>query len=327
MSIFITKINTMGTVVEESQTWVAEIGRSMGFRELGIRRTGGAEDPEELKLIIDGITNSVCTGDIVIFQYPTWKTGLFNTMLVQHLRHLGAKMIMFVQDVIPLLDGNNIAGYIGYDVTVMNLADLLIMASPQLHETMIGYGLNADIKTIYQPLWDYPAEQVITSHETLRRLIFTGGSDFSWYEGATPIHQFSSSEHRAEHSSIVWHGFMEKHDLIKEMARGGFGLVYESDDDFYRYDCMNQSYKFGGYIAAGLPVIVRRGSAQENFVLENQIGFSVDTVAEADEIVQNITDEAYNKLYNNVTGIQFLVTRGEYTRRMLSEALIQLMEK
>ena len=53
---------------------------------------------------------------------------------------------------------------------------------------------------------------------------------------------------------------------------------------------MNQPYKLGTNLAAGIPVIVKRGCVHEKFVERNGLGYAVDTLDEADKLVQSITD-------------------------------------
>ena len=89
---------------------------------------------------------------------------------------------------------------------------------------------------------------------------------------------------------------------------------------------MNQPYKLGTNLAAGIPVIVRKGCANEDFVVKNGLGFAVDTLEEADRIVQSISEEEYQKLYSNVGNIQKLILDGAYTRKTLQEAIITVLE-
>ena len=89
---------------------------------------------------------------------------------------------------------------------------------------------------------------------------------------------------------------------------------------------MNQPYKLGTNLAAGIPVIVKKGCVHEEFVVKNGLGFAVDTLEEADRIVQNISEEDYRKLYSNVRNIQRLILDGAYTRKTLQDAIIVVLE-
>ena len=67
-------------------------------------------------------------------------------------------------------------------------------------------------------------------------------------------------------------------------------------------------------------------SKQEKFVERNGIGYAVDTLDEADKLVQSITDAEYIELYRNVKNIQKLILDGAYTRKTLQDAIIEVLE-
>ena len=103
---------------------------------------------------------------------------------------------------------------------------------------------------------------------------------------------------------------MHRYLKENELSKGGFGLVWSDDEYFDRYYSMNQPYKLGTNLAAGIPVIVKRGCVHEKFVERNGLGYTVDTLDEADKLVQSITDAEYIKLYHNVKNIQKLILYG-----------------
>ena len=47
---------------------------------------------------------------------------------------------------------------------------------------------------------------------------------------------------------------------------------------------------------------------------------------EADKLVQSITDAEYIELYRNVKNIQKLILDGAYTRKILQDAIIEVLE-
>lgn len=126
--------------------------------------------------------------------------------------------------------------------------------------------------------------------------------------------------------SFCWRGYFEQEKLMHELSKGGFGLVWSDDEYFDRYYSMNQPYKLGTNLAAGIPVIVKRGCVHEKSVERNGLGYAVDTLDEADKLVQSITDAEYIKLYHNVKNIQKLILDGAYTRKTLQDAIIEVLE-
>ena len=204
---------------------------------------------------------------------------------------------------------------------------MIILASEGLYKKLQRYGLTQE-KVMYQKIWDFPTGIVLKQHGLERRLLFTGGEDFSRYNGNTPIHQFSVQKWpKLANTNVIWHGFLERNNLLIEQAKGGFGLVYTDDYSFERYDSINQPFKLACYLASGIPVIVRNGCVHEAYVINNEIGFSVNTLEEADQIVSELSDAEYERLYENIKPIQDLITNGAYTRKLLSDALVRVLDK
>lgn len=59
--------------------------------------------------------------------------------------------------------------------------------------------------------------------------------------------------------------------LLIEMSEGGFGLVWMDDHD-KEYQKLYCPYKLGAFVAAGIPVIVQRGLANQEIV-EKWLGY------------------------------------------------------
>ena len=327
MRVHITAINNIGGSARIAQDGVVQIVSGMGWHDIGLFYYPAHTDSEEqLNSRMAGVISSVSIDDIVIFQYPSWNGNRYDNRLIDYLKIYSKKLILFVHDVQALLfAGKEInQEMLLNEINIFNRADLLILASEKLHEVLLNYGLKKDIPIVYQKIWDFPTELVITKHEPIKRMLFTGGDDISFYEGKIPIYQFSFENKGGE--NIKWCGFLDTNNLLLEMAKGGFGLGWADDVHYQYYDCMNQSHKLAGYLAAGLPVLVRKGCVHEEFVRKNKIGFIISSLEEADHIVAGLSDKEYLELYENVKRIQTLITKGFYTRGTLNTAVMKVLD-
>ena len=122
--------------------------------------------------------------------------------------------------------------------------------------------------------------------------------------------------------NVIYKGYKEGMEFFIESAKGGFGLVWADDDYFQQYYCMNQPYKLGVFLAQGLPVVIRKGTAQEDFIREQGLGLLVESLEEADEKIQTMTETEYQNLCQNVKKVQRLITKGIYTQQILVDAVI-----
>ena len=100
------------------------------------------------------------------------------------------------------------------------------------------------------------------------------------------------------------------------MWHGGTG-------DYYR---MINPYKLGDFLTVGIPVIIQKDLSAAQFVTEHGIGFAVDSLEEADKIIQEMTEEDYRKLCQRMRGIRDLSRNGCYTRKLLVDAVMQVLE-
>lgn len=330
MRVHITTINNIGGPARIAQDGVVQIMSGMGWHDIGLFYYPAHTDSEEqLNSRMAGVISSISIDDIVIFQYPSWNGNRYDNRLIDYLKVYSKKLILFVHDVQALLfAGKEINQEVLLnEINMFNRSDLLILASEKLHEVLLNYGLRKDLPVVYQKIWDFPTELVITKHEPIKRILFTGAEDnISYYQGKTQIYHFSYKNNSSENPNIKWYGFLDTNNLLLEMAKGGFGLGWSDDVHYQNYDCMNQSHKLAGYLAAGLPVLVRKDCVHEEFVRKNKIGFIISSLEEADQIVAGLSDKEYLELYENVKKIQTLITKGFYTRRTLNTALIKMLD-
>ena len=331
MKIHITTLNNMGGTATQAHRRVLKIAQSIGCHEMGMAKYHLKPDfIKEIDKRLDGIIAPLNFGDVVIFQYPSWIGPNYDECFVDKVKsYRDTKLIIFVQDVQkPMF--NSEQSIMDIEIRIMNKADLLILPSDKMYQYLKDNGLK-DKKVIYQTIWDMPSDICFDNHDTKRVFHFTGEySRFPFladYKGRTPILQYAASKPvRPDDESFTWKGFYEQENLMYELSKGGFGLVWSDEEYFKRYYSMNQPYKLGTNLAAGIPVIVKKGCVHEEIVVKNGLGFAVDTLEEADRIVQNISEEDYRKLYSNVRNIQRLILDGAYTRKTLQDAIIAVLE-
>jgi hypothetical protein len=78
------------------------------------------------------------------------------------------------------------------------------------------------------------------------------------------------------------------------------------------------------YMMLGMPVIVPSASAVAHFVVESGIGFAVESLHEADDLVASLSPRAWDNLRQNVLAARRGIMGGAYTRRALQKALTTL---
>ena len=119
-------------------------------------------------------------------------------------------------------------------------------------------------------------------------------------------------------------GWKNTTELLLEYTKGGFGLIWEqtAPASYYMY---HQPHKLSTYLAAGIPVIVQKGLAREQVILDYGLGFSVSSLKEAADIVRNITEDEYRHMVDRIKNISFLVKGGFFTKKLLLDTVNYLL--
>lgn len=108
-----------------------------------------------------------------------------------------------------------------------------------------------------------------------------------------------------ETDQIRYRGKFSAEELIPHLD-GQYGLVWDGDSidtcsgDTGEYLKYNNPHKFSLYIAAGVPVIVWKESALAEYVSESKIGICVDSLMKLPCVLENISEQKYHQLCENV---------------------------
>lgn len=112
-------------------------------------------------------------------------------------------------------------------------------------------------------------------------------------------------------------------DILPDIMEGDYGLVWDGAEitacagntgNYMRY---NNPHKVSLYIAAELPIIIWKQAALADFVVENQIGFTVETLETIEDEIANISEEQYALFKQNLKKLSKKVRSGGYLRNAL----------
>ena len=112
-----------------------------------------------------------------------------------------------------------------------------------------------------------------------------------------------------------------------ELSKGGFGLVWNTqynDGENVDYYEMNISHKLSTYLAAGIPVIVPNTLSNSHLIEERGLGFAVNSLEEANQLVQNMDPKTYQEISNRAQGFAFLLKEGYITKKLLVDSIFCL---
>lgn len=302
--------------------------RDMGFRQLSL---GLFNDPKDMDEHINGVTNSVKTGDIVFLQFPQFTSVLFMKSLIEKVTHVfGAKAVAYIHDILPWRDpwNYNEKSRAQFFET-LSLCQGIIAHNEIMKDKLINefenYGYNTkQVYTIHH-LWGYRANRMTfdwkRKWEQFPRISvdYAGNLGVAQFLNELPenidINVFGEGGDIVSKSNIHLQGNVDS-EAIPHVLKGDFGLVWKSTTyphitgTYGEYEKINSPHKISMYLAADLPVIVASQSAMAKYVEANNIGIVIDDLTELPKIPEKISPEDYEKMIINVHRIGNLVREG-----------------
>ena len=321
---------SLRSTVLQSQHEVVDILKDLCDSEIGLFRYYNEEEPRnELSSRLDGIIARLNVGDIVIFQSPTWNGVDWDNALVDKIKLYGGRVVFFIQDVPPIQFENNYF-LMPYFIDMYNKAEVVIVPSERMYQRLVEEGLTVK-KYVVQKMWDFNVHMDLHTPSFERKLYFLGDvSRFPFFQNwqyDTPLHVFGNHKPDYDYSKVHFGGWLNKTELLLELSKGGFGLVWgnqedpKDEPDYYKMNC---SYKLASYLSAGIPVIVPDYLSNADFVKENNIGFVVSSLEEAVQVIQECSEEKYSEMVSSVKNVQYLINNGYFTKKLFVDSLMKL---
>ncbi|MCM1231924.1 MAG: hypothetical protein NC489_17530 [Ruminococcus flavefaciens] len=338
MKVNITNLYGIGGTIGKAQQMVAEIAkRDLHYNELGIYKYPmNSDTPDMLRTRLDGIIASVSHGDIVIFQLPTWNGLRFDEAFVSHFNgYRGLKKIFFLHDVPPLMEKRLLHELDRY-IAFYNRADLIILPSQNMADFLRERGLTVP-KIVIQKMWDAPMDiDLAKKPEFQKRINFAANVVLvprpfvqNWNNDRVELAVTADpGEYEwAKDKNIHFIGWYNNENLLADALRksGGFGLLWHDDPVWKEYMKYNTGCKVGTYLGAGLPLIVHNSVSMADTVRRKNLGLTVDSVEEAAEKIEHMTEGQYNQMVQDVDSFGNLVRNGYFAKKLLTDAVFQLL--
>ncbi|MBZ4032874.1 nucleotide sugar synthetase [Ligilactobacillus salivarius] len=333
MSIYITNTYALEetAIASRAQRIVKEEAKKLGIKEIRIPYVDyGSEDRNNMSKKIDGVLTGVFPGDTVIYQSPTWNDPNFDIFFMNKLLGIGnLNIIIFIHDIRPMMfltEQINMPSYI----ELFNVANYLIVPSKNMAQYLGEKGVTTPMVTQY--LWDSNKEMVFQEVPKLKKQINFIGSDAKFMISRNfPINSDVTldlygrkNDEMVRAENINYHGFFDEYNLLHELHRGGFGLVWTEDMYWREYMRYNTSFKISTYLRAGIPLIVHESISCRKMIEDNHWGIIVNSLAEAVEKVKAMTVEEYNSYVKAIQEVKYSLENGYFTKKVLVDSVYKL---
>lgn len=319
----------------KAKTDIERIMLDMGFKNVGLRQSMVRNKALSFFITLTGVLKmpfSIRRGDILVLQYPLKKYFSFACKLA-HKR--GAKVIALVHD---LGSFRRKALSVTKERRRLDNADYIIAHNEKMKKWLKDNGFKAEVGTL--GIFDYLSESTAPASAATApySIVYAGGlsprKNTFLYELGDHISNFRfnlygngfDSSQAKGMENIDYMGFVKSDELIAT-AKGDFGLVWDGfsidacTGDWGEYLRYNNPHKTSLYIRCHLPVIIWKEAALADFVKQNGIGITVDSLTELNDILANLTTDEYNRMKTNTIKISQQLASGHYARTALTNAV------
>ena len=256
---------------------------------------------------------------IVFLQYPV----MFSESQVKRAKKRGNKVCVLIHD-LNCLRSKDLD-----TVAPLRNADVIIAHTPAMKKWLLSNGINDNVEVlkIFDYLDNIPSKRpegtrykvafagnlgkskfINKLHGGINlsyRLFGVGADSITLNDGVEFCGCFSPDElssHLDSHFGLVWDG---------DTLDGCSGINGE-------YLTFISPHKLSMYLTAGLPVIVWKKSAMCDFVRDNGVGITIDSLNELPELLSNLTTEDYERICKNVASVSDKIGNGEYLTEILN---------
>lgn len=331
LKVHITNLYGMAynSVAQIAQQMVAKIAvENFHFNELGIYNYYDPNESQDaLNSRFDGIMSSIGNDDVIIFQSPNWNSIEWEKAFLARTHiYAGIKRIFFIHDVIPLMFDANY--YLLDDfIQMYNEADVIILPSQQMLDFLRAHGLTVK-KVLIQHMWDHVCQiNPLIQPQNNKLITYIGSTDKSaslkdWSSSDVKLRIFAKPEDWGQDKNVEFMGWQDDATLISMLRQaGGFGLLWGDKADWVKYMKLNCSYKISTYLAAGIPVIVPANTPEAIKIQQKNLGIVVNSLDEAVERVNQLSDDDYAAMRQSVSQIGGLIRDGYFTKHLLADAV------
>lgn len=224
------------------------------------------------------------------------------------------------------------------EIVFLSEFDCIIAHNAKMKRYLVDRGLD-EKKIIELELFDYLVPENETQIASFSRKITVAGN--LQMQKARYLHLLQNLPEKAYEIDLLgtnWKGPDNlngvhykgsfKPDEITSHISEGFGLVWDGDSldgctgEYGSYLRYNNPHKLSSYLASGIPVITWEEAAVSSFVVCNGIGAAVSSLRELNGFFDQLTEEAYFNMVQNVQRIREKVISGGFLRAAIDKAVL-----
>ncbi|MEX2784917.1 glycosyl transferase [Streptococcus sp. H49] len=276
---------------------------------------------------------------VLILQHPFRRKQLGRYHFLTKLKHeKRVQIISLVHDVELIRNIYELSFYEKELKQMLAYADKIIVHNAKMKEWFINYGVEED-RLVDLEIFDYLNQEPLNKKIDFAPSIVIAGN--LSHEKSPYIYKLGdlnplsiellgiNYQPKDKAANIHYKGSFPA-DAVPAELNHGFGLVWDGGDlstcsgptgEYLRY---NNPHKLSLYLSSGLPVIIWSQAALADFVKENQLGITVDSLYDLQAILSKISQEDYLTFCSNVKKVMKAMQNGDYLKKAIDKSMLPL---
>lgn len=276
-------------------------------------------------------------GSLLLIQYPNIDTGSVSKKFLKILqKYKKSKLITLIHDINELRSSSeDQVKEFSFSFFLEN-TDFFISHNSKMSDYLVNRGFDQN-RIVSLELFDYLApdfsldqsQKSFNKDLTIAGNLLTSKVEYLKYLKKLDkinFHLYGVNYKPEDFSSenTTYHGKFDPDELPSKLTHG-FGLVWDGisadtcDGEFGKYLRYNNPHKLSLYIASGLPVVIWKQAAEAKIVEENGIGILVDSLYEAETILQSITQNEYENYLKAIQNLSEKVRNGYFLKTAITK--------
>lgn len=323
MAKWITKIvqPTTTDAMVKPKSDVVKVANQMGYHTLYIRMNADLTIDANAMTTFKGLVEGVMKDDTVVYQYPSYAGESFDLLLVSLLVKRGCHVAIFAHDV----ESIRFAEPQPVEIGMFNLADVLIVHNAAMEQGVRNLGIKVPIvqNQIFDYLIDEDSEIALTNSQVDRELVIAGNlrksSFIQNWDKKIRLQAFGNNPGPNIGETVQYRGSYVPQELLFQLPTNGIGLAWDVNlrAKYGEYTRFNSPHKVSLFLSRGMPVVVWNQAGIAPFILNNQLGFGIDTLDQIDDFFENLSAMDLALVKNNVLKLSPLLREGFFTQTVL----------
>ncbi|WP_326516729.1 sugar transferase [Ligilactobacillus murinus] len=263
----------------------------------------------------------------VVFQYPSFDQRTDQVIVKNVRRFTQAKLLYLIHDIESLRAYAGDVAYRKKEIAFLNQSDGLIVHNEKMKVWLKENGVIKPMNVL--EIFDYANPVKLTTDRPYEKSICYAGNlqkaDFlQKLELSSPLALYGPNKATTYPKNITYYGSFPPDELPAKLTQN-FGLVWDGtsiercDGSFGNYLKYNDPHKTSLYLSSGLPVIIWKEAALADFIVKNQVGLTVENLAQLDEILSELTPEMYHQMCQNVAKVAHKMRLGAYLQAAVTK--------